>query len=169
MRTPIALFSVPSGHDGALLDAWDAAPPAGAVLHRALRGEVAFRFVAIGGAPPGAMPAHAARYAPVAEHGTPDVPGGTLLIEAWDAGATALAAGWKRRTAAIAPHRGHLGGRLLEAPGTAFPFVAVTRWSSPLMWFRAANDAALQGALAQSAAAQAALYQPVRGEDPPSG
>jgi hypothetical protein len=123
-------------------DRWDGR----GVLHRALRDDVPFRFVALGGA--------GERYDVVLEAGTPDVEGGVVLIEPF------LAA-WGRLRAARAEQRGYLGTRLYRSVAAAAEpgFVDVTRWSSPLMFARAsALPDVEQATAAMPFASQPALY-----------
>jgi hypothetical protein len=79
----------------------------------------------------------------VREDGTPDVQGGVALIERFEVPAgedDAFLADWAAACAEHAGHRGYLGARLYRADSG---FVAVARWSSPLMVQRAG----LRGAL----------------------
>src|SRR3954454_24397154 len=73
------LFEVPPEADDAFLGAWRGAD--GVVLHRALRPDVAFRFVSIGApAPDVPFPARAASYETAHEDGTPDGADGVVFI-----------------------------------------------------------------------------------------
>src|SRR5690348_9120947 len=69
----ITAFVVPVEADARFLAAWrDTA----ATLHRALRDDVDFRFVAVGGGEPGGdFPSHSAPYEVVHEEGAPGEPG----------------------------------------------------------------------------------------------
>ncbi len=119
----IELFVVPAGEDDEFLAAWREEPRA-AVLYRALRDDVEFRFAAIG------------------EGGVPDPAAGCVLIEPLviPAGEDEhFLAAWERRRETLADRRGYLGTRLLHPDGD-FRFVAVTSWSSPLMHFRASRE-----------------------------
>lgn len=158
---PITAFEVPPDADEAFLAAWDTP---GAVLYRALRADVDFRFVAIGeAAAPPAFRAHGALYEVVREHATPDVEGGAVLIDPFEVGAAddeRFLAVWDATRAAEAEQQGHLGSRLHRATGeAAFRYVALTRWSSPLMYARARQRAAQPLPFPS----HPALYQPVRG------
>ena len=66
-----------------------------------------------------------------------------------------MLAAWEAVHAALSDRRGYLGSRLYHAPAADFRFVDVTRWSSPLMFFRAREVAALPFP------SHPALYQPV--------
>jgi hypothetical protein len=109
---------------------------AAGVLYRALRPDVEFRFVSIG---------EGDDYEVVREEGTPDISGGVVLIEPFEVPAgedDAFLTGWDAAHAFLAGQRGYLGARLHRAAGPAdFRFVGLTRWSSPLMHFRAAPEA----------------------------
>jgi heme-degrading monooxygenase HmoA len=123
----------------------------GGTLYRALREDVRFPFVALGGQA-------GAAYEVVHEDGAPDATGGVVLIDPFapapDADAAFLA-GWHAARDAIAQHRGYQGTRLYRAAEpAAFRFVAFSRWSSPLAFARAAGGAS---------AAHPAMYLPVRG------
>ena len=112
----------------------------GGTLHRALRADVPFPFVAVGG---DAGPA----YEVVHEDGAPDGAGGVVLIDPFavppDADA-AFVADWHAARDELAAHRGYQGTRLYRAVGPAdFRFVAFSRWSSPLAFARAAGGPAV--------------------------
>jgi heme-degrading monooxygenase HmoA len=139
----IELLAVPAEADERFLAARADAP--GTMLHRALRDDADFRFVAVAAAdaaaPGGEFPSQRALYEVVHESGTPEGAGGVVLIEPFavpeDADAGFLA-GWHRRREALAGQHGHLGTRLYRAVGPAgLRFVEVARWSSPLMYARA--------------------------------
>jgi len=137
--TEIDLFVVPPGEDDEFLAAWREEPRT-AVLHRALRDDVEFRFAAIG------------------EGGVPDAEAGCVLIEPFavrEGEDERFLAAWEGRREALADRRGYLGTRLLEPDGD-FRFVGVTAWSSPLMHFRASRE--LEPLRFRSSPA---LYQPV--------
>ena len=110
--------------------------PGGGTLYRALRDDVPFRFVALGGDA-------GAPYEVVHEDGAPEGAGGVVLIDPFDVPADADAAflaDWHADRAALATHRGYQGTRLYRAVGPAeFRFVAFSRWSSPLAFARAAG------------------------------
>jgi heme oxygenase (mycobilin-producing) len=122
---------------------WERAAPPAAVLHRALRADVDFRFVAVGAGPLPELPfsAHAGEYGVAREDGTPDVAGGVVLMnpfEVPEGDDETFLDGWERARGTLAPQRGYLGTRLHRAAGPAdFRFVNVARWSSPLMFARA--------------------------------
>jgi heme-degrading monooxygenase HmoA len=169
----ITAFEVVPDHDDAFVAAWERAGRT-AVLHRALRADVEFRFVDVGregvaaGMP---FPAHAGRYEVVREDGTPDVAGGVVLINPFEVAQEddeRFLAGWDRARAALAQQRGYLGTRLHRSVGAAdFRFVNVARWSSPLMFARALQRPEFaQAAAAMPFPSHPALYQVVR-EGPP--
>lgn len=141
--TRIAAFEVPPEGDEAFL-----AGCGEAVVHRALRSDVRFRFVAVAAADDGV-------YEVLREFGTPDVEGGTVSIELFESPADAderFLAGWERLREALAPQRGYLGTRLYRSRApAAFRFVDVTRWSSPLMVARAQKLPDVQEAIARMA------------------
>jgi hypothetical protein len=115
----IELFAVPPSQDDAFLAAWSAEAPAGAILHRALRADVPYRFAALAG-----------------EH-----EGGVLLIVPFEvpAGEDArFRAAWEAVRQVFSTRRGYLGAEVHESPD-ARP-VAVIRWSSPLMYARAVRE-----------------------------
>ena len=147
--THIEVFAVPPGEDGDFLAAWSEEPRP-ATLYRALRDDVDFRFAALGAAGP---------YAVVREEGAPDTEGGCLLIDPFEVPAgedERFLADWDASRAALDGRRGYLGARLLHSDEDDFRFVGITRWSSPLMFFRAREAAAI------SFASHPALYQPQR-------
>jgi heme oxygenase (mycobilin-producing) len=169
MATLITAFEVPPDADAAFVSAWTTAD---AVLYRALRADVDFRFVEIGAAdvpPPatGAFPAHGGLYEVVREDATPDVEGGVVLINPFEVAAAddeRFLAGWDDARGALAGRQGYLGTRLHRAAGAAdFRFVDVARWSSPLMVARALQRPDFQRAAeALPFPSHPALYQPVR-------
>ncbi|HEX5620812.1 MAG TPA: hypothetical protein VFX51_20495 [Solirubrobacteraceae bacterium] len=127
MATLIEFFEVPPDADEAFLAEWHDAR-AGATLYRALREDAAVRFVSIaldGGS-----------YELVHEDGQVDEPGGVTLIEPFE-GHEGFVAAWQRLRALLATQRGYLGSRLYSATAEDLPYVAVIRWSSPLMRHRA--------------------------------
>jgi hypothetical protein len=107
-------------------------------LYRALRPDVDFRFVSV---------AEGDDYEVVREDGTPDMPGGVVLVDPFEVPAgedDAFLAGWDAARAALADQRGYLGARLHRAAGPAeFRFIDLARWSSPLMVQRAEVRGAL--------------------------
>ena len=138
-------------------------------LHRALRRDVALRFVELGEPEaehaPAAFPAHAGLYEVVGEEGEPEGAGGVLLISFLEVPAgedDRLLASRRRVREAWADRRGYLGTRLYRSPADAdFRVVEITRWSSPLMYARALREPEVVDALAPSFRAHAALYLPV--------
>ena len=136
----IGLFEVPPAADARFLAAWQ--DPA-ATLHRALRDDVDFRFVAVGGSadPVSEFPAHSARYDVMHEEGAPAGPGGAVLINPFavpEGADDEFLAAWDRARRALAGRQGYLGTRLHRSEGPAdFRFVNLARWSSPLMFARA--------------------------------
>ncbi len=93
-------------------------------VYRALRDDVAHPVVTIADGPD---------YEIVHEDGAPEGRGGVLLIEPFEA---RLLSTWHDRREHFSTQRGYLGSRLLHGePG----YVAIVRWSSPLMHFRATN------------------------------
>jgi hypothetical protein len=133
----ITLFEVARADDDRFL----AQRPAGGVLFRALRDDVAFRFAAITGAPvASAFPARAGEYEVVHADGAPDGREGVTLIDPFvvAAGAEeAFLAGWHAIRDALSAQRGYLGTRLHRGDAAEHRFVDVARWSSPLMFARA--------------------------------
>jgi heme-degrading monooxygenase HmoA len=135
----IDLFEVAPESDAAFLADWESERSASAVLYRALRADVDFRFVAVtrvdddSSAP--------ARYETVHEEGAPDGSEGVTLIDPFEVPAgedERFVAGWERARAALADQRGYLGTRLHRSVGDSpFRFVNLARWSSPLMFARA--------------------------------
>jgi heme oxygenase (mycobilin-producing) len=187
----ISAFEVLADEDAAFIASWEQARDLlsqreGAtlpMLHRALRPDVAFRFVsvarvespkawrqAIGDAalPGGTMrfKAHSGLYDVVYEDGTPDDPGGVILINPFEVPAgdeERFLAGWDAARELLASHRGYLGTRLHRSLAAAsFRFVNVARWSSPLMFSRAVQRPEFQqAAAALTFASHPALYQVV--------
>jgi hypothetical protein len=128
-------------------------------LHRALRDDVEFRFVAVG-------EAQAGGYEVLRDAGTPDVEGGVLRIELFEVPGDQddrFLAGWERLRGALAQQRGYLGTRLYRSVAAAdFRFVDITRWSSPLMVARALKLHDVQDAIdALPFTSHPALYLPV--------
>jgi hypothetical protein len=179
--TLVCAFEVAPDADEAFLAGrqWTPAGARGRTeLFRALRADVAFRFVAVarvesgddGFAPAGGEPAvtaHAGRYEVVREEGTVDIAGGVVRIEPFEAGADAaerFLGGWDHGRGLLAGQQGYIGTRLLRALGPAgFRFVELARWSSPLMVARALRRPELREALEEMPfASHPALYQAVR-------
>jgi hypothetical protein len=109
-------------------------PDGAATLLRALRTDVALRYVAMGSG------LDAPAYELLHEDGAPEDADGVRLIaffEVPDGGDRRLAEGWERVRALLAARQGYLGSRLYRSTAPAdFRFVAVVRWSSPLMYAR---------------------------------
>jgi hypothetical protein len=138
----IELFAVPPEEDAGFLAAWAAEAPPGSTLHRALRADVPRRFASLA---PGAQ----------------GDAGGVRLIVAFAVPAgedERFLAAWEGVRAVLSARRGYLGAQLLDSPDARF--VAVVRWSSPLMYARAVRE---EGDLiaALPFPASAALYNPV--------
>ena len=108
----IEWFDVAPEEDEEFLAAW--AAEGGGELYRAIRDDVACRFIAVtaGG-----------DYELIREDGVGEVSGGVVLVHEWDE-PPYLPTG----------RRGYLGSRLYRGAGR---YVEVARWSSPLMVFRA--------------------------------
>ena len=127
-------------------------------LHRALRRDVRFRFVAIG---PGDL------YETIREDGSVDEPGGTILINPFEVPngrEDEFLAGWETLHAIVATRQGYLGTRLSRAAGPAdFRFVNVARWSSPLMYSRTLQTPEFQAASERiDFQSHPALYEVIR-------
>jgi heme-degrading monooxygenase HmoA len=144
MVVAISAFAVPAEAEERFVAGWDAA--AGATLHRALRDDVDFRFVAVANDAPdapagGEFRSHSALYDVVHEEGTPAGRGGVLLINPFEVPEGAdeeFLAAWDRARRDLAGRQGYLGTRLHRSTGPAhFRFVNLARWSSPLMFSRA--------------------------------
>jgi heme-degrading monooxygenase HmoA len=135
----IDLFEVAPESDAAFLADWERERRASAVLYRALRADVAFRFVGVARADAGSSAP--GRYEAVHEEGAPDGAEGVTLInpfEVADGDDERFVAGWERARAALADQRGYLGTRLHRSVGESdLRFVNLARWSSPLMFARA--------------------------------
>jgi heme oxygenase (mycobilin-producing) len=148
----IDLFEVAPESDGAFLADWESERGASAVLYRALRADVDFRFVAVARVEDDASSASGC-YEAIHEEGAPDGSQGVTLVNPFEVPEgqdQRFVAGWGRVRAALADQRGHLGTRLHRSVGEGdFRFVSLARWSSPLMFaratqrpeFRAAADA----------------------------
>lgn len=146
----IEFFEVPPDADEAFLAEWRAAR-AGATLYRAIRDDAPVRFVSL-------MAGDG--YERVHEDGTPDGTDGVIQITAFDAASAGFPAAWQRLHEIERERRGYLGTRLYRSTTPAdIPFVAIARWSSPLMVFRTANQPEFQQAAADlGARAAPALY-----------
>ena len=160
----ITAFEVAPAGDAAFLAAWAGAP--GALLLRALRRDVAFRFVALGpeAPPPTPFAAHGGEYEAVEEHGDPAGAGGVLLVAPFavaDGEDEGFLAGWAAVHEHLTVRQGWIGARLHRALGPAeFRFVALVRWSSPLMYARALQQPEIAEAVA-GLPGSPALYLPV--------
>jgi heme-degrading monooxygenase HmoA len=162
----IDLFGVAPESDAAFLGDWESERSASAVLYRALRADVDFRFVAVAPVDDGS-PAPG-RYEAVYEEGVPDGSEGVTLInpfEVPEGDDERFVAGWERARAALADRRGYLGTRLHRSVGeSALRFVNLARWSSPLMFARATQRPEFrEAAAALRFPAHPALYSVVRG------
>ena len=188
MVTALRAFAPAPERDDAFLAAWircrevlaGTVGVASPTLYRALRSDVAFRFVELtpvdspaawdaattdpacaGGDAPAAS---SGLYEVVREDGDVDAPGGATLIVAFEVTEDADAAfveRWTRAHAVRAPQQGHIGTRLHRSLGpNLLRYVEVTRWSSPLMHARAARRPEVQDAAGRVAfPSHAALYQ----------
>jgi heme-degrading monooxygenase HmoA len=148
----IDAFEVPPGSDEAFLR--DFGVPSSGVLYRALRDDAALRFVHVAPAEP-----RAGAYAVVHEDGEPEGAGGTVLITPFEVpadGDERFLAHWHGLRALFAGRQGYLGSRLYRRTGSAgLRYVAIVRWSSPLMYART---------LRQPEAEQATAEQPFPGK-----
>jgi heme oxygenase (mycobilin-producing) len=151
----IIAFDVPPDADADFTAAWERTrgrlPTTGA-LHRALREDVDFRFVAVAQVDdqrawqqattePMPFTSHASVYEVARVDGRPDVEGGVVLINPFEVPADAderFLTGWDRARAVLAQQQGYLGTRLHRSAAPAeFRFINIARWSSPLMFARA--------------------------------
>jgi heme-degrading monooxygenase HmoA len=161
--TLITAFEVPPDADEEFAAGWERANAGlaaeegyeGSVLHRALRGDAAFRFVDVSrtDSPEIAVPpftAHPGRYEVVRDAGSVDGHGGVLLIDLLEVPAAEderLLASWDEVRDVLARQAGHLGARLYRCAGRGgFRFVGMARWSSPLMYARALKRPEVQRA-----------------------
>ena len=166
----ICAFEVPPSED----EAFVAASPAGATMHRALREDADFRFVAIGPAGWRAdvpFSSHCSAYEVAHEDGRPEGAEGTTLInpfEVPDGEDERFISAWAAARDVLAGRQGYQGTRLHRSEGAAdFRFVNVARWSSPLMFARALQDPAFQVvAGAMPFASHPALYLVERAAHP---
>ena len=134
----IEFFAVAPDEDQAFLAAWDASAPPGTTLHRALRADVRWRFVAL--------------------------PGDAARRECcWSRRSTfppdeEFRAAWEQIREAFSSRQGFVGAQALEDAGGRA--AVIVHWSSPLMYQRAVR--ALGDLIAALPyAAHAALYVPV--------
>jgi hypothetical protein len=133
-------FEVAPEADEDFVAEWEAAHLEPAVLLRALRTDVRFRFVSLAQADETPFDAPPGPCEVVHEDGEPDGSQGVTLVEPFDVDDDdRFLAGWHRLRDELAQHRGYLGTRLHRsvADGADLRFVTVARWSSPLMFFRA--------------------------------
>jgi heme oxygenase (mycobilin-producing) len=172
----INVFEVAPEADEEFLADWESARASlaaqdgfGAIaLYRALRSDVDFRFVDVASVDAtAAFAAHPSLYEIVREEGAPDGTEGVTLINPFEVPADEderLVVGWERAREAVAAQRGYLGTRLHRSLGAAdLRFVDVTRWSSPLMFFRAQQQPEFREASAGlPCAAHPALYTVMR-------
>jgi hypothetical protein len=121
---------------------------ASAVLYRALRADVEFRFVSVaeGAVVVNASAAHSSLYEVIHEDGAPDGSAGVTLIEPFEVAPDAdegFMAAWHGRRDTFSTQRGYLGTRLHRSLDAAadLRFVELARWSSPLMFFRVSRQA----------------------------
>jgi heme oxygenase (mycobilin-producing) len=161
----IDLFEVAPEADDAFLSDWASERGASAVLYRALRADVDFRFAAV--APAGDGAPAPGLYEVVHEEGAPDGSEGVTLINPFEVPVgedERFVAGWERARAALADQRGYLGTRLHRSVGESdLRFVNLARWSSPLMFARATQRPEFRAAGAGLPyAAHPALYSVVR-------
>ena len=168
MATLINPLEVPPEADEAFVAGWERE----STLYRALRADVDFRFVEIA-SEDAALPesggdfrSHPALYEVARVDGTPDVEGGVVLInpfEVPDGDDDRFLGGWEGAREVLARQRGYLGTRLHRSVAAAeFRFVNIARWSSPLMFARALDDAAFREAgQAIPFRSHPALYQPL--------
>jgi DNA-binding transcriptional ArsR family regulator len=133
----ITVFEVPPEADRRFLDGRRHT----GVLYRALREDVAFRFVAITDTPVRAVvPSRSGVYEVVHADGAPDGREGVTLINPFEVPGgldERFLAGWHGVRDALATQRGYLGTRLHRGETADLRYVNVARWSSPLMFARA--------------------------------
>jgi heme oxygenase (mycobilin-producing) len=166
----IDLFEVSPDADEAFIAEWERDRDAlaaeedfiAAALHRAVRSDVAFRFVGVT-----RYDARSGLYEVVHEDGAPEGAGGVVLIEPVEVPADQdehFLTGWERAHDVLATQRGYLGTRLHRSVGAAdFRFVNIARWSSPLAFFRAVRQPGVQEAAATMPfTSHPALYQVIR-------
>ena len=189
----INAFEVPPEADEPFIAGWERARDflatkrgfSATALHRALRPDADFRFVNVARVespdawreaisdpafPGGQMPfkAHPSLYEVVHEDGTPDGGEGVVLINPFEVPSDAddaFLAGWRSARELLAAQAGYLGTRLHRSLGSAdFRFVNVARWSSPLAFAKAVEQAEFErAAAAMPFASHPALYKVIRG------
>ena len=121
----IERFEVPPDADDAFLADWQRERGAhGATLYRAIRPDAPVRFVSVA---PGDS------HEVIHEDGDVDGSGGIIRIDVFS-GEPSLRA-WHAARETFATRRGYLGSRLYRDADAGF--VAIARWSSPLMVQRA--------------------------------
>jgi len=162
----IDVFEVAPESDDAFLADWASERGVSAVLYRALRADVDFRFVAV--APVDDGSSGPGRYEVFHEEGAPDGSEGVTVINPFEVPEgedERFVAGWERTRAALADQRGYLGTRLHRAVGESdLRFVDLARWSSPLMFARATQRPEFRAAAAALRfPAHPALYSVARG------
>jgi len=191
--TLINAFEVPPDADEPFIAGWERARAVLAVmqsasaspsLHRALRREARFRFVDVGRTqsldgwrealtdpllpePEAAFPAHPGAYEIVHEDGMPDGTDGVVLINPFEVPAgedERFLDGWGAARDRLAARPGYLGTRLHRSVAPSdFRFVNIARWSSPLAFANAIQQAeAQQAAAAIPFRSHPALYLVVR-------
>ena len=94
-------------------------------VYRALRDDVPHPFVTVADGP---------GHDVIHEDGDPDGRGGVILIERFE---EQFLPAWHERRARLSTQRGYLGSRLLRGDDG---YVAIGRWSSPLMYARATRE-----------------------------
>ena len=167
----VIAFEVPPDADADFTAAWErthTATISGTTLHRALREDVDFRFVAVAPAhepDPTPFKSHASVYEVVRVHGRPDVIGGVVLINPCEVSPyddERFLTGWDRARTVLAQQQGYLGTRLHRSLTAAdFRLVNIARWSSPLMFARALQRPEFQeAAAAMPFPSHPALYAP---------
>ena len=119
----IEFFEVPPDADEAFLADWQR-ERGGATLYRAIRPDTPVRFVSV--APGGS-------HELIHEDGDVDGEGGIIRIDVIDDELSLVE--WREAREVFATRRGYLGSRLYR--GADAGFVAIARWSSPLMVQRA--------------------------------
>jgi heme-degrading monooxygenase HmoA len=188
----IDVFAVLPDADEAFVAAWERARDClsttegfiAAALHRAVRSDVEFRFVAVSrfasaeaceqavGDPDfraGTAPFAVASglYEVVHEDGAPEGAGGVILINPIEVPAgedERFLTGWHGAHAVLATQRGYLGSRVhRNVAASDFRFIDVARWSSPLAFARAQQQGELQEVAAPPPfPTHSALYQAIR-------